>query len=174
MLAPGNPTVCRTLPYVGQYVTCLGREGGECEQPVQVRPACDSDAPGWVPVRAPRPGPAGLTSLQVALVAAGASLVAACAALGCVLVVRRRDVRRWQTLKAGDGGELGLVSGAAFPSAGWPSLLLNSACAALHRRPRPRRTPPHLPLALLLSPCISHAPLLCHVRSTTATTRWPT
>ena len=35
ILAPGNPTVCRVLPYVGQYVTCYAETGSMCQQPVQ-------------------------------------------------------------------------------------------------------------------------------------------
>jgi hypothetical protein len=36
VLAPGNPTVCRPLPYIGQYVTCLSHTGTGCDEPVQV------------------------------------------------------------------------------------------------------------------------------------------
>lgn len=35
VLAPGNPTVCRVLPYVGQYVTCYSEGGPTCQEPVQ-------------------------------------------------------------------------------------------------------------------------------------------
>ncbi|PRW61077.1 leucine-rich repeat receptor kinase EMS1 [Chlorella sorokiniana] len=110
VLAPGNPTVCRVLPYVGQYVTCYAEGGSLCEEPVQLRSNCSSDLPGWVPYTPPRPGSGGLTGLQIGLIVAGVCLLAACTALAAVLVLRWREQRRWQTLKGLDA-ELALRDG---------------------------------------------------------------
>lgn len=102
VLAPGNPTVCRPLPYVGQFVTCYGEDSATCQEPVQLRSNCSSDLPGWVPyAQQPRDAP-GLTGLQIGLIAAGASLVAACGMLTAVLVLRWQEARRWQTVKGLD------------------------------------------------------------------------
>lgn len=67
----------------------------------QLRPSCNSTLPGWVPYTPDRGGRS-LTSLQIGLLASGASLVAACSTLIAVLVLRHREQRRWQTLKGGD------------------------------------------------------------------------
>lgn len=109
-LAPGNPTVCRELPYVGQYLTCFGSDGWSCDQPVQLRANCSSNQPGWVPFEAPRPRGGSLTGLQTGLVVAGVSLVAACTALATVLFLRYREQQRWQVVKSADG-ELGFAAG---------------------------------------------------------------
>ncbi|KAI3432258.1 hypothetical protein D9Q98_003819 [Chlorella vulgaris] len=111
VLAPGNPTVCRPLPYVGQFVTCYGEDGTTCQEPVQLRSNCSSDQPGWAPYRPPPAAGSGLTSLHVALAAAGASLVAACGMLATVLVLRWREERHWQAVKGRDM-ELALRDGA--------------------------------------------------------------
>lgn len=113
VLALGNPTVCRALPYVGQYMTCLGGSALDgsvlCQEPVQLRANCSSSLPGWVPYDPLRAGAgAGLTGLQIGLIVAGVSLLAACTTLVGVLVLRHREQRRWQTLKGLDA-ELALV-----------------------------------------------------------------
>ena len=77
-------------------------------RPPQLRSNCSSDLPGWVPYTAPRAGGGGLTGLQIGLIVAGVSLLAACTALAAVLVLRWREQRRWQTLKGLDA-ELALV-----------------------------------------------------------------
>jgi hypothetical protein len=75
---------------------------------LQLRSNCSSDQPGWVPYNPLPQAPAALSALQLGLVAAAASLVAACGLLGAVLVLRWRDQRRWQALKGMDA-ELALV-----------------------------------------------------------------